>query len=236
MSNFNLEVILADNLLSLGFGILIFASIAGVVAFVKYLTFKGEPDEFAIPEEDKEEEFEAPKKNPASEPLNNPARPTVQTDPLPEMPAPRNGTQDQDKTEILSREEAEVRSGLDLALTQVSSLARKMGDVEDKIKTLEKAMDNRIEPNELKEMPATPADFATKLLKLAEHVIILEREVASLRKKKPAAPAKETVIVENGQPVEKPTEKEEVKIEAPAPKADPDATMRDTSKPPIMPL
>ncbi len=53
-----------------------------------------------------------------------------------------------------------------------------------------------LEPNELKEPPMDAADFTKKLLKVVEHVILLEKEVANLKAQKEQSAATPPVQIE----------------------------------------
>jgi len=208
----NLEVVFSDPMLSAGFALLIVGLIGFLFSLIKFLTYRSDDSEFAIPSS----EYEA--EPPTQENIPEPAPPETINEPA----------IDREKTVVISPEESEVRAGLDLALTSVSSLSRKMGDLEEKMKALERVMEFKLEPNELKELPSNPAEFGTKLLKLAEHVIILEREVAFFKKKKTSAPT--------GNSPDTPQEIVKEIPKAPPPIENPFEKTIVEKKPPIMPL
>ncbi|MCB4755781.1 MAG: hypothetical protein LHV69_01885 [Elusimicrobia bacterium] len=97
-----------------------------------------------------------------------------------------------DKTVVISPGEAEIQAQLDIIVTQIKSLNKKVSDLEDKIDGVEQKSPAKAEAHELKDAPKDASDLAKKLLKLAEHVIVLEKEMARLQGRGGSAPAKET--------------------------------------------
>ena len=110
---------------------------------------------------------------------------------------------------------AELQSQIDIAITHIKNLNSKVMEMDQHMELIERHHQVQLEPSQLKEMPMDPADFTQKLLKLAEHVIVLEKEVARLKGNSQNAPAT-------------------------APKAPPPAPPQSKSggspKPPIMPI
>ena len=83
-----------------------------------------------------------------------------------------------EKTVVMPAGMGEIQGQLEIAFSQIKNLNRKMVEMEALLDSLARQNANKLELNELKEPPMNPADFTQKLLKLAEHVIIIDQENA----------------------------------------------------------
>jgi hypothetical protein len=114
----------------------------------------------------------APARESESESLELPIIPAA---PEPEdMPAT-------DKTMVMPEGMGEVQGQLEIAFSQIKTLSKKVSQMESELDSVARNIIGKLDRNELKEPPMNPADFTQKLLKLAEHVIVLEKEVARLK-------------------------------------------------------
>lgn len=103
--------------------------------------------------------------------------------PTPRDTAPPSGavSENAEKTVVIPPAFVEIQGQIEIAISQIRNLGRKMSELEQQIDQIQRHQSVRLEGNELTEGPANPKDFAQKLLKLAEHVIVLEKEVARLK-------------------------------------------------------
>jgi len=75
----------------------------------------------------------------------------------------------------------DLQGQVDIAINQIKDLNIKIGELEGGLEMVAKHAGTQMQPNQLKEMPTNPAEITQKLLKLAEHIIVLEKEVSHLR-------------------------------------------------------
>ena len=110
--------------------------------------------------------------------------------PAPEQPAPPVAPPeaqappppvDSEKTVVIPPHFAEIQAQIEIAITQIRNLNNKINDIEQSVDLLQKHSSVQLESDPLKQGPANPEDFQKKLLKLAEHVIVLEKEVNRLK-------------------------------------------------------
>ena len=101
---------------------------------------------------------------------------------------------DPEKTVVMPSGLGEVQGQLEIAFSQIKTLNKKVAQLESELETVSKTAAAKLEKNDLSQAPTDPADFTQKLLKLAEHVIVLEKEVA--RMKSAPAPVKENAETE----------------------------------------
>ncbi len=105
--------------------------------------------------------------------------------PVPIVPEPKPVEQRtlpaSERTVVMPAGMGEVQGQLEIAFTQIKTLNKKIAQLESELETLSRNAATKLETNELKEVPMNPADFTQKLLKLAEHVIVLEKEVARMK-------------------------------------------------------
>jgi hypothetical protein len=174
---------------------------------------KGTPSSTAVPE---------PPPTPLHQPKSPPA-PTQPVEPSPSAPQPAQAApieirrdESAEKTVVMPPGVAEVQGQLEIAFSQIKLLNKKVYELE---MTLSDMPSNTAPVSDdfsrLKEPPANPADFMQKLLKLAEHVIVLEKHVSRLMGATRQTP----------NPTPAPTPKTQSPPSAPL-----------ASKPPIMPL
>lgn len=203
----NIDTILSDPMLIAGSTLLVIGPLVFIIALIKLilLSVKKPKAEFRVPEPEKEfaapdrraPEFDVEQPNPAAPPPPLPAASEdlekaiqqelsgskimlrVESPNPPSAQKPMSPMSD--KTMVITQAEADLQAQIDIVIAQLKNLNKKMGDMEDKIDAMEKHAEVRIEPNELKDPPANAADYMQKLLKLAEHVIVLEKEVGRLR-------------------------------------------------------
>jgi len=241
----NIDMILSDPMLLTGAALLVLSPIGFVVAFVKYITIKdSRPREFTIPQEPQEipeEQFQSvpadvkqpeipietvppPEPEPAPEPatetleIHQPSHPGPPPSPPKESPK-ASPMANADKTVVIPPAINDLQAQIEIAFSQIKNLNIKTNDIEQLMDLMARQKEVQLEPNQLKELPMDPADFTKKLLKLAEHVIVLEKEMARLRAgtrpQTPAARANPSNLVTSPQATVKP---------------------KPPLKPPIMPL
>ncbi len=121
----------------------------------------------------------------------------------------------EEKTMIMPAGTGEVQGQLEIAFSQIKTLSKKVSQMESELDSVARNIIGKLDKNELKELPMNPADFTQKLLKLAEHVIVLEKEVERL---------KNTNSKKSNDP------------ETTIPPADPMPAMPAAPRPPMMPL
>ena len=130
-------------------------------------------------------------------PMSSPIAPAVESlpatklpptpEPEPEIfPFPTSAEPDKpempmDKTIIMPAGMGEVQGQLEIAFSQIKMLNKKVSQMESELDSVARNVTSKLERNELKELPMNPADFTQKLLKLAEHVIVLEKEVERMK-------------------------------------------------------
>ena len=189
----NIDTILSDPFLAVAAALLVLSPIVFLVAFWKFVTHPKEsaqPD-FHIPDLE-EPAFEAG--NTAPEHFSPPpASPVPEADAAVEPPPPAGTAPNNqpnararaadaaERTVVMTPGVAEIQGQLEIAFSQLKTMNRKLQTLETEMESLSRKAALRLEPNELREPPTNPADFSQKLLKLAEHVIILEKEVARMR-------------------------------------------------------
>jgi len=165
LSTLTFDRILSDPLLLVGTALLVIAPAVFLFSLIKYLTVKTKPREsFTIPV--------APPAPLSSEP--KPAPPTPQ-------PAPPDTPRPSSTGLVTPKDIADVQGQIEVAISQLKFLNQKVSEIEGQMDTLERHASVRLESSELKEPPANAGDFSVKLLKLAEHVIVLEKEVTRLK-------------------------------------------------------
>jgi hypothetical protein len=75
----------------------------------------------------------------------------------------------------------EIQGQMEIAFSQIKNLNKKVAQLEAELESVARHTTANLDPNQLKEPPINAADFAQKLLKLAEHVIALEKEMARIK-------------------------------------------------------
>jgi len=182
MPPIKIDTILSDPLLMVAAVLLVVSPVVFLVALIKFLRAPKGPSKFAIPHED---DFTSPVRSLAApekpeEPIAPPPpppAPKVETpapaSPPPAPPAP--AAVNPDATMVLPAGVAELQAQLEIALTQIRTLNKKIFDLESAVSALV-----RSGPASGTASGLTP-DVASKLQTIAEHVIVLEKEVARLK-------------------------------------------------------
>lgn len=211
MPTINLDTILSDPLLVVAAALLVVSPILFIIAFWKFVKAKKDSTPFAIPRHEMESPLSSQPEDSASgetytpyapEPetpveevaLNEPA--PVRGTPIPMEDAPiipTNGTRDAEKTVVMPAGMGEMQGQMEIAFSQIKNLNRKVYQLETELESVSRIAATKLDVNELKEAPMNPGDFTQKLLKLAEHVIVLEKEVARLKAGKPAVKAEASI-------------------------------------------
>jgi len=88
---------------------------------------------------------------------------------------------DLEKTVMIPPQFAEIQAQIEIALTQIRNMNKKIDDIEQSVDLLQKHGSIQLESDPLIQGPTKPEEFQKKLLKLAEHVIVLEKEVNRLK-------------------------------------------------------
>jgi hypothetical protein len=184
----NYDVIFSDPLLLLAGVFLIAGPLVFLIALVKFIAAGRKQNEFA-PLFDEVGPFSRvePELPPASSPApfssptpsTNAERAQARED-FPPSPAPERESV-MDKTTIMPSGMGEVQGQLEIAFSQIKTLNKKILQIESELDSVARSVTGRLDRNELQEVPMNPSDFTQKLLKLAEHVIVLEKEVERLK-------------------------------------------------------
>jgi hypothetical protein len=240
LSNINIDLVLSDPLLLSGALLFILSILVFLLALSKYIGLsRKEKQQFQIPSSETFEGSESLEGSPAETPEAPDAATEEETSDTP--PPPTSPSEKAlEKTMVMSANDKDMQEQFELAIDQIKSINTKIGELEDEIQNLKSKVSARMEPDELREAPMSPQDFTQKLLKLAEHVIILEKQMARFKpegaeKSEPskaeppkASPAPEE---ESGSPAPSAEVENEIKeVTKPA------ASSSQSSKPPIMPL
>jgi hypothetical protein len=198
----NYDAILSDPLLILAGLFLVVGPLVFLVSLIKLISWNRQ----------QKRDAEFGELNPFSPlpvtPEETPLPPSAASEPFP-MPSPAAPIEPEfqpetqasvpamDKTAIVLPDTGEIQGQLEIAFTQIKTLSKKVSQMESELDSVARAIMAKLDKNELKEIPMNPADFTQKLLKLAEHVIVLEKEVDRLKTGAPkndlveAAPASE---------------------------------------------
>ena len=198
MPPISIDAILSDPQLLVGSALLILGPITFLFAFVKFIRVpRSRGNDFALPPEDmiappeEENAFDPTETGsragaaPSEEPPPPPVEPAI-----PEPPRPSAQLPDADKTVVLPAGVSDLQAQVDIALSQLRSLSRKVGELEENLETVSRHAAARLDTGEMNEPPKNAEDFARKLLILAEHVLVLEKEMVRLRGQRAgAAPA-----------------------------------------------
>lgn len=202
----DINTILADPLLLTGSGLFIFGIIAFIFSLVKFITFKEPSSDFLIPDSEEtptatlaeEQPDLLPEQESPAGPIpqvtqktenviaETPA-PKIQEDIIPQESAkslpPKN--QSMEETVVLPPYIAETQAQIEICITQIKQLNKKVIHLEEIAEELYTKAQNQssAQTSTVVDNPSTAitGDFSQKLLKLAEHVIVLEKEVARLR-------------------------------------------------------
>jgi hypothetical protein len=205
MPKITIDMILSDPMLLVGTGLVAFGLLLFLISFWKLVFHSRSKPKFVVPEEGASEDtFTAPQEEPSPAPIQEEAPPAAHSSvhpfpepqkPVAEEPAGGNGqtttapaVADPDKTVVMQTTETETQMQLDIIVSQLKNLNRKVSELEDKLENIPDMTNISQETATLKEAPANIEDYTKKLLKLAEHVIILEKEVARLKGKPPIMP------------------------------------------------
>lgn len=190
-ASLNIDAIFSEPLLTVAAALLVVAPLVFLIALVKFVRAPGAADVPVFGDEPADEFAAAPEpESAASEPAPAPrvAERTAPPPPAPAAPAPEpTASEAMDRTVVMPQGLAEVQGQLEIAFSQIKMLNKRIHTLETELESVSRQSVTRLEPNQLKEAPMNPADFTQKLLKLAEHVIVLEKEVARMKSGAPEA-------------------------------------------------
>lgn len=229
--NIDPNQILSDPSLVAGLILVLLGPLLFLFSFVKFLRARTKTD-FIVPHEDEEAlnppPIEAPA--PTSEPVRS-AGPASAMAPIFDTPAPEPERRESfgDKTVVLPPYVSELQAQIEIAVSQVKHMNKKIYEVEQQIEKLQMQRSAQLDDNELKEPPMDPADFTKKLLKVVEHVIVLEKEVSQLRNQAGVRPAASPKAPEPAKPAPPPSLFD-------VGSSEPTPPLGTGGKPPIMPL
>ncbi len=189
LTNINIDAIMSDPLLMIAVGLLILGPLVFLVALVKWA--RSPKKEVPLPHLDEIEDVQLNPPPYAEEIKEEPAaNPSVKETPAPLVT---------DQRIPLPSISGEMQGQIEIVFSQIKTLSKKVAQLESEMETVSRTASAKLETNELKEVPMNPADFTQKLLKLAEHVIILEKDVARLKGEKNSsamnAASDETVVM-----------------------------------------
>lgn len=235
--NIDLNMILSDQLFLVGVVLVIVGPLVFLFSLIKFIRSKGKVD-FVVPHQPVEEEVPSQPtethRNGEQEEEKVEESPVsaAQDEPVPEAildpeisPLFRTArSQDPDKTVVMPPFVSDLQAAMEIAIGQVKQLNRKVSDLEEEIERLKKNRQTDLQPNELKEPPMDAADFTKKLLKVVEHVIVLEKEVSNLRGRPAVGPASPTATPSTATPA------------AASPQFEFGTSPPGATRPPILPL
>ncbi len=196
IANINIDTILSQPLLMVAAAFIVLGPILFLVALIQFFRSGRKKTEYPAFEEDEPLELsspssqetapvssESPEEPESTEPSESIYIKGASTQETPEPVEKLRNVQniDTDKTVVMASGVGEVQGQLEIAFSQIKSMNKKISQLESDLETLSRNAATKLEPNELKEAPMNPADFTAKLLKLAEHVIVLEKEVSRLK-------------------------------------------------------
>jgi hypothetical protein len=178
-----IDMILSDPLLLVGASLVILGTILFLFSAIKFFLHKPSSD-FVVPHHPLDDEVKPaePESLTNGKMENTPVTPEPQPEPEPE-PAPTRSFRraSADETIIMPPGVADLQAQFEIAINQIKQLNKKVFELERQIETLGSRSESKLEVNELREPPMDANDFTKKLLKVVEHVIVLEKEVARLR-------------------------------------------------------
>jgi hypothetical protein len=193
MPKINIDMILSDPMLLVGACLVVFGLFLFLVSIWKLLfSSRGPRKKFVVPHEgeseqvfinsDPEPELPEPTLRVITPPpAEAPAQTAIEPPPVP-MPADNGAVEhDQEKTVVMQAAETEMQLQLDIIVSQLKNINQKVGELEERLENVPDLTNTPQDIAVLKEPPVNPEDYTKKLLKLAEHVIVLEKEVARLK-------------------------------------------------------
>jgi hypothetical protein len=197
-----LDMVLSDRLLLIGLSFLVFGLIVFLISAFKFFTFRNPDDDFALIQPAVDEPWTAAGPGVAEEPAPNdlsvgpiPKSETPEPAPVekaaPEMPVveparPARVESAAERTVVMAPGTAEMQAQLEIALTQIRSLNQRLNQAEEALERQKGAPAQSVDESVLRGMPKNNEELVKKILTLAEHVIVLEREVAALKGGAPA--------------------------------------------------
>ncbi len=199
-----LDMILSDWLLLSGVALVILGVGLFLFAALKFFLYK-EPIDLVMPSYEPEEEpatpaAAAPVEPPTPAP-SEPEQPEEDPQPSPALARSRRMDERADLTMVMAPGVSDLQAQFEIAITQIKQLNKKVYELEKQVDTFATRSEAKLEPHELKEPPMDAGDFTKKLLKVVEHVIILEKEVNLLK----AKDSSQLEPVESGSTGQKPT-------------------------------
>jgi|GEM_PF-4162332 len=177
LSNIHIDAVLSDPLLLVGFLLFVLGPIGFLFALVKYISAsRKQKAQFVIPAHAPEPE------EPASNQDNFSEYSERSSVPHDEKPGGVDSSFPHSPSEsFVHSQDQNVSSQLEILFSHLKSLTHRLEEMEQQIELLNRHKTAMLSPNKLKEPPMDPADFTNKLLKLAEHIIVMEKELAKLK-------------------------------------------------------
>lgn len=196
---------MSDPMLLVGASLIAFGALLFLISFWKLISMGKPKRKFVVPAHEAESEQSFVEPSPLEEPVSAipMEEPTPEPEPAPalapvqevvvpvpakETPAPTPAEPASDKTVVMNVQDTEIQIQLDIIVSQLKNLNQKIGELEDRVENMPDATNTPHDIAMLKEPPVNPEDFTRKLLKLAEHVIVLEKEVARMKTSHGAKP------------------------------------------------
>lgn len=173
----NIDTILSDPLLITATALLIIGPILFLISFWKLIRSSKKKDPLFDPGEIHDEPIVADEKTPQPvAPVTSPPPPPTPK-PMPSMTRGSLLPDDMEKTVVMPAGVAEIQGQLEIAFSQIKHLNKKVYELETMLNAVSPNTSSP-QQNTLLEMPTNANDFAQKLLKLAEHVIVLEKNMS----------------------------------------------------------
>ena len=192
ISSINIDMIMSDPMLLVGVILFCLGPLFFLVALWKFITSKKKLD-FEIPREPELENPEATSPSMSTSQVSPPPAPAIEETPdltpvapvpppVRTPPPPPHLERAEDKTVVIQPGISEFQGQLEFVFNQLKTLNRTVSQLEDRVESIGNSpAPGAIDINQLKTPPMNPGEFTQKLLKLAEHVIQLEKEVARLK-------------------------------------------------------
>ncbi len=215
--NIDINVILSDPYLSVGVCLVVLGPLLFLFSLIKFFRGQSKP-EFVVPhhpiDEDIQPEPTSSLRNDKN--LEKPAEVEEETVPVFEQIAEReekvhhssaHASDASDRTMVMPPYVSDLQAAVEISINQIKQLNKKVAQLELMVEKMEQNQQIKSNLHELKEPPMDAGDFTKKMLKVVEHVIVLEKEVAQLRGRaggstpSSASPAPSSLEFESNQPV-----------------------------------
>jgi TolA-binding protein len=191
LPNIDINMILSDPFLSVGVCLVILGPLLFIFSLIKFVRGKSKP-EFVVPHHPIEEDVQPEPTVSLQNGGNQEKKVEVEEETVPvfEQIAEReetvrrsstNANDASDRTMVMPPYVSDLQAAVEISINQIKQLNKKVAHLEGLVEKMEQSQQIKSDFHELKEPPMDAGDFTKKMLKVVEHVIVLEKEVAQLR-------------------------------------------------------